>query len=49
VIATVALAADDPNAPAPTPAPAADPAPATAPATPPSDAPAGDAVKQPAS
>jgi L,D-transpeptidase ErfK/SrfK len=49
VIATVALAADDPNAPAPTPAPAADPAPATAtaPATPPPDAPAGDAVKQP--
>jgi hypothetical protein len=51
VIATVALAADDPNAPAPTPAPAADPAPATAtaPATPPPDAAAGDAVKQPAS
>jgi L,D-transpeptidase ErfK/SrfK len=47
VIATVALAADDPNAPAP--APAADPAPAAAPGTPPPDAPAGDAVKQPAS
>jgi hypothetical protein len=36
VIATVALAADDPNAPEPAPAPAADPAPAT-PATPPPD------------
>ena len=47
VIATVALVADDPNAPAP--APAADPAPTAAPGTPPPDAPAGDAVKQPAS
>jgi len=47
VIATVALAADDPNAPAP--APAADPAPAAAPGTPPPAAPAGDAVKRPAS
>ncbi|HWY93662.1 MAG TPA: L,D-transpeptidase family protein [Steroidobacteraceae bacterium] len=49
VIATVALAADDPNAPEPAPAPAADPAPAVAPGTPPPDAPAGDAAKQPAS
>jgi L,D-transpeptidase ErfK/SrfK len=48
VIATVALAADDPNAPEPAPAPA-DPAPAT-PTTAPPNAPAGgDAVKQPAS
>ena len=49
VIATVALAADDPNSPEPAPAPAADPATAAAPGTPPPDAPAGDAAKQPAS
>jgi L,D-transpeptidase ErfK/SrfK len=49
VIATVALAADDPNVPEPMPAPAADPGAATPPAAPPPDAPAGDAVKQPAS
>jgi L,D-transpeptidase ErfK/SrfK len=40
VIATVALAADDPNAPEPAPVPAADPAPAT-PTTPPAE-PAAD-------
>jgi len=54
VIATVALAADDPNVPEPMPAPAAEPVPATdpapvSPATPPPNTPAGDTVKQPAS
>jgi hypothetical protein len=37
VIATVALAADDPNVPLPAPAPAGDPAPAVPTSTPPSD------------
>ncbi|HEY4446171.1 MAG TPA: L,D-transpeptidase family protein [Steroidobacteraceae bacterium] len=47
VIATVALAADDPNAPQPGAAPSADPAAATA-ATPPAAAPAPPAVPAPA-
>jgi L,D-transpeptidase ErfK/SrfK len=46
VIATVALEADDPNAPEPAPAPAAGPVPATTPAAPPPENPANIAVKQ---